>query len=205
MYHTPGGDRILGGAERHFFTHSLSMIVDLLTDDDMEFGVTPFDELQRNQKLVVLYNAARGLLRPNAPITKLTAFIESAVATVYEFGKEQVYQEIDNPECSGGTSFWRSLVREAVLEQIELDELPHVTDPDKEAWAFLLECLAGSVLWDNDYESQVSLDLPPEESRQFRSLLGMADDYYTAVPHDPPDDQVELYLDALMGLTSNVR
>jgi hypothetical protein len=62
MYHTPAGDRVLLGAERHFFTQSLAMIVDLLTDEDLVFGVAPFDELQRNQKLVVLYMAARGLL-----------------------------------------------------------------------------------------------------------------------------------------------
>ena len=70
----------------------------------------------------------------------------------------------------------------------------------------LLECLAGCVLWDNDYELQDSLDLPPDESRRFRNLLGMPDDYYTDFPHDPPDKQVQLYLDALMGLkTVNLR
>jgi hypothetical protein len=59
VYHTPGRDRILRSAEGHFFTQTLSMIVDLLADGDLEFGVTPFDKLQRNQQLVVLYNAAR--------------------------------------------------------------------------------------------------------------------------------------------------
>jgi hypothetical protein len=53
VYHTPGGDRILLNAERGFFAQSLGMIVDLLADGDMDFGVMPFDELQRNQKLVV--------------------------------------------------------------------------------------------------------------------------------------------------------
>ena len=113
MYHTPGGDRVLLGAERHFFTHSLAMIVDLLADEDMDFGVAPFDELQRNQKLAVLYMAARGLLQPGEPMPKLTAFVESAVATVYEHARDQVYQEIDDPEFSGATSFWRRLVLEA--------------------------------------------------------------------------------------------
>jgi len=92
MYHTPGGDRILLGAERRFFTHSLAVIVDLLADGDMEFGTTPFDELQRPQKLVVLYHSARGLLHPSEPTPKLTAFIESAVATVFEHAKVQVCQ-----------------------------------------------------------------------------------------------------------------
>ena len=164
MYHTPEGDRILLGAERRFFTHSLAMIVDLLADEDMEFGVAPFDELQRNQKLAVLYMAARGLLQSDEPMPKLTAFVESAVATVYEHAKDQVSQEIDDPESSGAALFWRRLVLEAVREHVPADDLPRDADCDKDTWTFLVECLAGCVLWDNDYEWQESLDLPPEES-----------------------------------------
>lgn len=204
VYHTPGGDRILLGAERSLFTHSLAMIVDILADGDTEFGVLPFDDLQRNQKLVVLYNSARGLLHPSEPVPNLTAVVESAVATVYEYAKERVYEEIDDPDSTGET-FWRSVVLEAARQQVELGEFPDTADPDKRTWTFLVECLAGGVLWDNDYESQASLDLPPEESRRFRAALGMTEDYYTDVPLDPPDDQVNLYVDALMGLTADVR
>ncbi len=205
MYHTPGGDRILVGAERSFFTHSLAMIVDLLADGDLDCGTTPFDELQRPQKLVVLYNSARGLLHPSEPTPKLTAFIESAVASVYEHAKDQVCQEIDDAGISGGTSFWRRLILDAVREQVAPDQLPIDTDRDKEMWSMLVECLAGCVLWDNDYELQESLDLPPEQSRRFRAALGMADDYYTDVPPDPPDEQAKLYVDALTGLTVDAR
>lgn len=205
MYHTPSGDRILLGAERRFFTQSLAMVIDLLAESDMKFGVVPFDELQRNQKLIALYKSSRGLLRPNEPAPKLVAFIESAIAIVFEHAKELVYQEIDEPHSSAETSFWRRLVLDAVREQVGLEELPSDTDCDKETWTFLVECLAGCVLWDNDYASQESLDLPPEKSRQFRSLLGMADDYYTDVPPDPPDDQANLYIDALVGLTADAR
>jgi len=205
VYHTPGGDRVLLGAERRFFTHSLAMIVDLLADGDLDFGTAPFDVLQRPQKLVVLYNSARGLLHPSESTPKLTAFSESAVATVYEHAKDQVCQEIDDAGISGETSFWRRLILEAVREQVAPDQLPLDTDRDKEMWFMLVECLAGCVLWDNDYELQESLDLPPEESRQFRAVLGMADDYYTDVPPDPPDEQAKLYVDALMGLTADAR
>ena len=206
MYHTPRGDRILLGAERRFFIQSLAMIIDLLAAGDMEFGVAPFDQLQRNQKLVVLYNSARGLLRASEPTPKLTAFIESAVATVYEFAEVQVHQELDDPELRRGTPYWRRLVLEAAREQVTPDEVPDDTSScDKETWTFLVECLAGCVLWDNDYEWQESLDLPPEESRLFHATLDMDDDYYTDVPQDPPDNQSNLYLDALMGLTSDVR
>ena len=205
MYHTPGGDRILHGAERSLYTQSLAMIVDLLALGDSEFGVIPFDNLQWNQKLVVLYSSARALLRPTEPTPKLTAIIESAVAIVYEHVKDQVYQEIDDPDVSRETPFWRRLVLDAACEQVASSELPGDSNCDKETWTILVECLAGSVLWDNDYEWQDCLDLPPEESRRVRARLGMDDDYYTYVPPDPPDDQTKLYLDALMGLTADAR
>jgi hypothetical protein len=181
------------------------MIVDLLADGDLDLGTTPFDELQRSQKLVVLYNSARGLLDPSEPTPKLTAFIESAVASVYEHAKDQVCQEIDDAGISGEASFWRKLILDAVREQVAPDQLPLDTNRDKEMWTMLVECLAGCVLWDNDYELQESLDLPPEESRRFRAALGMAEDYYTDVPPDPADEQAKLYVDALTGLTVDAR
>ncbi len=205
MYHTPSGDRVLLGAERRFFTLSLGMIVDLITMGDVELGIDPFDQLQPNQKLVVLYNSARGLLCPNEPPPMLTAFIEAAVATVYEFAKDQLHQEIGDPEIRRGTPYWRRLVLEAARERVELDEMPDDTSCDKEEWDLLLECLAAGVLWDNDYEWQETQDLPPEESKCLHTLLDIDDDYYADVPPDPPDDQTNLYLDALMGLTPETR
>ena len=205
MYHTPSGDRVLLGAERRLFMQSLGMIVDLLATDDMEFGIDPFDQLQPNQKLVVLYNSARGLLRPNEPPPMLTAFIEAAVATVYEFAEDQLNQEIGDPELRRRTPYWRRLVLEAAREQVELDEMPDDTSCDKEEWDLLLECLAVRVLWDNDYQWQETQDLPPEESKLLHTMLDIDDDYYADVPQDPPDDQFNLYLDALMGLTADAR
>ena len=35
--------------------------------------------------------------------------------------------------------------------------------------------------------------------------MGISDNYYTAVAHDPPDDQINLYIDALMGLSPRGR
>jgi hypothetical protein len=205
MYHTPAGDRILLDAERRFFVHSSAMIVDMLAGGDLEFDVAAFDRLQRNQKLAALYVGARGLLRPNEPPPKLTAYVEAAVATVYEFARQEVYQEIDDPEFSENPTYWRRLVLEAARERAELDEFPEVTSNDKGLWNLLIECLAGCVLWDIDYALEGTMDLPPEKSRKARDVLGLDEDYYTDVPDDPRDDQVKLYLDALIGLTLEAR
>ena len=49
------------------------------------------------------------------------------------------------------------------------------------------------------------LDLPPEQSEQFRDVLGMAEDDLTDIPADPPDDQAKLSINALIGLTAQAR
>ena len=205
MYHTPNGDRVLLGAERRLFVESLAMIVDLLATDDVAFDVIPFGDLQRTQKLLVLYTTARGLLRPDASPPKLTAFTEAAVAAVYEFASEQAKAEIDDSKLREEDLHWRRIVLAAAREQNVSDELPDDTSTDVETWMELVECLAARVLWDNDYEWQDILDVPPEEGRRVRGVLGVADDYYTDIPPDPPDDQFTLYLDALMGLTADAR
>ena len=205
MYHTPGGDRVLTGAERSLFVESLGMIVDMLADMDVPVGVNPFDDLQRNQKLVVLYHAGRALLRPDEPVPKLTAYIESAVAGVYEFIRDQMSQEIDEQNSSPDSFFWRSFILKAARQKLVLEEFPSTDNLDKGTWSFLTQCLSEEVLWDNDFELEVNLDLPPEESGHMRTTLGIETDYYTDIPADPPDDQINLYVDALMGLTAEAR
>lgn len=59
LYRTANGERILLGAERQLFEESLAMMVDFLSDNDCEFGVHVFDQLQRGQKLFSLYRVAR--------------------------------------------------------------------------------------------------------------------------------------------------
>ena len=61
------------------------------------------------------------------------------------------------------------------------------------------------MLWDADYEMQSMLDTSPDVSERVKQDLGINDDYFTAVPPDPPDEQVRLYLDALIGLTLEAR
>ena len=69
----------------------------------------------------------------------------------------------------------------------------------------IAESLTTRSLEPNDYKWQENQDLPPEESKRLYKTLGIDEDYYTDVPQDPPDDQTNLYLDALMGLTASVR
>jgi hypothetical protein len=205
VYHTSAGERILLGAERRLFEQSLAMMVDLLATGDCEFGVQVFDELQRGQKLFALYRAARGLLRPDEPPPELTAFLEGAVASVYRWALAMAIQEIEHPEFATANPSWRTLIIDAARECDDIDELPDAECRDREEWELLIECLEGAVLWDTDFEAQDRLDADPDTSRELDQFMGISANYYTAVAHDPPDDQINLYIDALMGLTPRGR
>jgi hypothetical protein len=214
MYRTSEGNRILLGAERRLFETCLGMIVDMLDDDDVDFGFEAFDNLRRNQKLAALYIAARGLLRPDEPPPKLTAFLEATVATVYQFAKEQVEQEIVFPltdgeddgedEGEGEGTAWRRLVLNAAREH-SASELPDEHCDETDEWDYVIDGLADRVLWDQDYALLQCLDATPEKRREAQETLGVAADYFTEIPPDPPDSQTNLYLDALRGLTASVR
>jgi hypothetical protein len=206
MYHTPAGDRVLRGAERRLFVHSLAIMVDLLTDSDgdCEFGTTVFDTLTQNQKVAILYKAARCLLCPDEPMPRLTAVLEGAVGTVYRFAEDLVMQEVEEPDVTRPPPTFRSLVLEAARETHVCDDDSR-TNGDKADWEILLKCLADRVLWDDDFDVQDWQDANPETRLRLKQRLGIEDDYYTDVAPDPPDAQIRLYLDALRGLTAEVR
>lgn len=64
---------------------------------------------------------------------------------------------------------------------------------DADQWRELLNHLAGYILWDDlDYEAgQFFLDDDPDESAHLKEMLGITDDYYTDVPPDPTDRELE--------------
>lgn len=180
------------------------MMADNLSDGDCEFGVQVFDDLQRGQKLYALYRAGRALLRPDEPAPKLTAYLEGAVASVYRHALGMVAVEIEEPRIAHRPS-WRQLLLDAARQCDEIDELPDEDCREQGDWELLIECLEATVLWDTDFEAQDRLDADPDKVRELDELMGVPEDYYTEVAHDPPDDQINLYVDALMGLTPQGR
>lgn len=207
MYDTPGGIRVLKGPARRLFTASLAMMVDLLSDGDSDFGVDVFDGLQRNQKIAALHTIGRALLTENEPAPRLTAAIESAVASVYQHVREMLFQEIEDGSKRRESTLptWRELVLAAARKSDEINPLPHAESSNKEEWEFVILCLEGQVLWDNDWEIQEHLDVPPERSRRWKQQLGISYDYFVAVPPDPSDAQAELLLVELRRLTPHGR
>lgn len=152
MYRTANGERILLGAERRLFEESLAMMVDFLSDNDCEFGVHVFDQLQRGQKLFSLYRVARALLRPDEPAPPHTAFAEASIASVYQHLFDRIVQEIDDPEFVKRPLSWRQLAVEAARESNDIETWPEETSKEKEEWEALIDCLVEELLQDRAFE-----------------------------------------------------
>jgi hypothetical protein len=208
MYDTPAGVRVLKGPERRLFVTSLAMIVDLLRTDDFAVDIPVFDNLQQNQKVAVLHTIASALLHEEIPAPDLTAVIEGAVASVFEHVRSMVILEIKLPAdkkfFGEKLPTWRELVLGAARE-LELEEFPHHKSRDHDMWNFLIECLIGTVLWDNDYEAENRLDASPETSRPLKSILGIPENYYVDIPWDPSDEDTDKLLQELHDLTRDCR
>lgn len=64
------------------------------------------------------------------------------------------------------------------------------TCQDLAVWEDMIDALSGVILWDRDFEIADSfLDIDPGVSHHRRKLLGISDDYFTAVAPDPRPDQ----------------
>jgi hypothetical protein len=234
MWWTPGGERVLRGAEWDLFREGLDGIwswVEESMDDPELFssGVEAFDRLQPNQKLALLALVGNALKDEAEPRPELTAHTEATVAAIFHHIVDQVVFEIEMAPEFGvdeeGT-LWRHLVlaayheteegdgiEEQVESQLRADPLrgvpatggdreddnndepwipPSVTSDQVDDWEFLIDYLANRILWEADYEmSDVFLDADPSESEMQMGLMGIAEDYYTAIAPDPTDQQLE--------------
>ena len=197
MYWTPEGERCLRGAEAKLFVESLAVIVDLLTVDDWSFGIAVIDELQYGQKLVAFEAMASALLCKGVPVVPLTAPIEGAVAVVFHVIGEGIQDELGSdstPMCDENdatSTSWRELVLAACEETAIYDELPPSDSTDLDEWQSLLGCLAGRILWDEDWaDGDIHLDIAPDTAMAVKSAMGIDVDYFTAIPSDPLDAEI---------------
>ena len=204
MWWTPAGERILQGAEAKLFRDALGMIVDMVRDDHeglWEFSAPPFDKLQPNQKLAVLAEVGSALLQENQPMPRLTAVREAAVAAVYEVIGLTVGMEIDEPTEGRESPTWREMVLAACRER-EVDELLDPASDEVDQWNMLICCLADAVLWDEDWRDDENLlDAAPNASGAVKTLRGLDEHYYGAVPPDSTAEEMNGVCASLRALT----
>ena len=203
MWHTNNGDRTLEGAEASLFALTLwDFLCELEVEGgDFDAGVRAFDRLTYGQKLSTLSAVANGLLKPEEPIRKLTAAVESAIAAVFEYLKILVILEIDEPEIP---SSWRQMIL-AVRRMSGAKDLPDENCQDEEEWLFQIEELSCLILWDHDFEDEnLYLDKPPEEAWVLKGFMDIDDDYFLDIPDDLKLKEIETTLGELKALCQSV-
>ena len=192
-------------AEAALFRQSLAILVDMVRDDTegvWRLGIAPFDNLQPNQKLVVLAQAGSALLCQTEPVPKLTAVFEAAVGAVFEVSRVMVEMEIDQSAEGRLSPTWREGVLAAARHR-QIEELVDSMSEDLDDWDVLIDSLMSEVLWDEDWrQTELYLDVPPDQGQAVKTLLGIDDDYFVAVSHDPSEKELHGILATLKRLTN---
>jgi hypothetical protein len=212
MWHTSRGDRTLHGDEAALVSRAIEVMVAALlmhVDEDFEedapdceSGIAIYDRCRPSQRLGLLHQVAHFLLTDTDRSLPLSALTDATVAAIFVEVRDQIAIEIGfapNPQTEAEAS-WREMVLAAHhsvfpnrLDENRLDEDDGLLDgslaaasEDLPAWETMVNELCDSILWDRDFEMAESfLDVDPGVSRHRRRLLGIDDDYFTAVAPDP--------------------
>lgn len=181
-WHAQDGKLVLEGDEGALFRDSILMMSDAIAcaadDEDSSFDAAAvFDSMSRSQQLAALAVVARYLFHETPECLPLTAWSEATLASVLREVKRKVVFEV--VEGKGDRH------RRAVLEATGLaDEVEDYDDADE--WDMLMDAYEDRFLWDDDYADVEIPDLAPGPASLTRHMLGILDDYYTAVPPDLP-------------------
>ena len=203
MWHTNNGDRTLEGAEARLFAEALWGFVSELevTEGDYDVDLDVFDRLTYGQKVSLLSIIGAGLLRPDEPIRKLTAIVESAIAAVFEHLKTTVIIEIDEPEIK---SNWRKMIL-AARREVGAEDLPDEDCKDEQEWLIEIEELSYLILWDADYEDEdLYIDKQPEDAQALKDFMRIRDDYFLEVPEDLKPNEIKKKLTELKALCRSI-
>jgi hypothetical protein len=206
MWLTALGRRVLRGAEWELFRVGLSTLWDEIESqpDDEEPGLTDvkaFDCLTRPERLALLAQVGKGLHDRREPCPDLIALNEAAVAAVFAQVRYLVTVEID-AQRSGFDTFSRRRTgrpRQLVLaaaREVEPERrahLPKARSTDVSKWYDLIQTMLFRILDDMDYlATDIFLDVPPSRSRSMKDMLGIPEDYFSAIPDFPTPQTLEV-------------
>jgi hypothetical protein len=211
MWRTSQGERTLVGAEAKLVRAAVAYVWDILRDDEerpedaYEWAIPVFDGLQIPQKIVLLAQVGRALLRPEVAPPKLSAINEATIGALFETIRGEIQFEMDCAQDDAGRNwtYWRGLVRSALEPgQSPVDDpLPDATCNDLSEWNCLVESLADGILWDDDWQDEsFIMDAPPELAAARRRRLAIAEDYYTDIAPDPTAAELAAAKEALAEL-----
>ncbi len=212
MWHTSTGDRTLSGAEATLIAETCTYVVDALEWEMRnpqpsvmcETGVPLFDQQLVHQRIALLDEVSRALLKSEHEMLELTAERESTVMAIFETVKSNIGMEIDAQQCCDSTSCdYRSLVLAAWgfnppdtpftnddLDEMEPYDVPDPWCDDFQQWDLLIELLADRILWDRDFEmASLIVDEEPALADTYKQILGIQRDYFSKAPPEVEECQ----------------
>lgn len=204
-------ERVLTGHEAVLIREAISRLVDELeselewNEEGLITGAPIFDKLTTDEKIGVLRSVAEHLLLPTPETLGLTAVSESTVWAIYKIIEQQIEIEIDFEKEDEDLELpsWRTLTWNAWIEGAEGDlhcdddeddesyfpEDQNCTDVEK--WRSVVDCLADRILWDRDFEMiDDFMDANPEVAQLKKLVLGIDEEYYTAVAPEVPSGKL---------------
>jgi hypothetical protein len=203
-WNTQAGKRILVGAEAALFREMVDDLHEQIRHLDREdFAISLFENLTQNSQVALVFQVAHALLCETETCPTLNAENEATIATIFEVGFESLTVELDleqEHDVKGDQFLWRRLVRNA-SEELQLeDDLDDDSEdiPDNPAdrkrreldeWSLKFEILSDQILWDADFlDGDLFLDGPPSTPYP---LAEEAEGYFTTIPPDPLDSEME--------------
>jgi hypothetical protein len=198
-YETALGDRTLRGAEAELIGSGTWQLVDDIltmnsTEDGVQLGIVLFDQMTWQQQIVLLDRVLTCLLDPSVPSPPRTALLDATIAAIYQQLRARVegeiYTERTSPEAEDGDTLQRQDVLWALLEHDPDRNWPDAECGVMETWELALESLQDRVLADQDWAmDDLTMDLPPDEGRALKEVMGISGDYFIDVPPEAIDQQ----------------
>ncbi|TWU20327.1 hypothetical protein [Bythopirellula polymerisocia] len=179
-WHAQAGEIVLRGKEADIFRDAILSMCDLIAtesrDEESAFGgARVFDHMTRTQQLASLGEVTRYLFHATEECLPLTAWSEATLASILHEIRTSVHLEIEK----GGDDKLRQTIREMFEEEWEPIDWNDVCE-----WDYVLDAYESRFLWDTDFEDDSLSDLPPEQAKLVRELLGITDDYYASISPD---------------------
>jgi hypothetical protein len=219
VWWTPRGERILAGAEAHLVRASIARMVAMMgqeaqnATDARRLGILTFDRLSTKQQLAVLADVGEALLYEHVMPPELSAWREGGVAAILANVHQCVEIEMNESsvEVCGeeGAKSWRQLVLDALPEAYREQSRHLGGQPfpekynDRNYWYGLLDIIDNEILWDTEWLNEnLFIDVSAETASLQNVALGMGDNYFTAAPPDPRDNELPSIrdrLDQLLG------
>ena len=197
-WRTQNGVRILQGAEAALIRVAVEYVSGMVEEGidghtkPRDFRVSLFDRLEPPAQLALLAEVGWALLRDTDSCPPLTAINEAVIGVLFCEIEQCVVEEIDAEDClNEPLRFWRNRILAVYQETGDVDELPSADCTDQSEWSLLIEGLSDRILWDDDFnDADEYLDMPPEKGQYIKQFMGIADDYFRAVPPDPKESEL---------------